>query len=118
MARTQGYVKNFNHIPKSIPWVIRPDQLFWVDKTVALIQTPGYSCCSAVHDDDFTTTDASTGNFFADDLDGFNMSVKDGVQTFTPTAAVLSNFEDFLQKVENISGREVGVVKVILPKEL
>lgn len=85
---------------------------------MALIQTPRYSYGSTVHDGDFEMTDASIANFAADDLDGLNVSLKDGVHTFTPTAAVLGNFEDFLQRVENISGREVGVVKVILPREL
>lgn len=53
-----------------------------------------------------------------DDRNDFNWTIQDGLHIFRPTADVLSNFENFLQKVEDIAGRETGVVKVIVPKEL
>lgn len=53
-----------------------------------------------------------------DDLENYNLTIQDGLHVFRPTADVLNDFENFLQRAENLAGRETGVVKVILPKEL
>ena len=53
-----------------------------------------------------------------DNLDNYNLTIQNGLHIFRPTAGVLSDFENFLQKVEDIAGRKAGVVKVIVPKEL
>ncbi len=53
-----------------------------------------------------------------EELKNYNMTVEDGLHIFSPTADVLHDFDNFLIKVEDIAGRERGVVKVILPKEL
>lgn len=53
-----------------------------------------------------------------DDLDDYGLTIQDGLHIFRPTADELNDFENFLQRVEDIAGRETGVVKVIVPKEL
>lgn len=50
--------------------------------------------------------------------DGFDFEVIDGVYVFRPTVVDFVDFEIFLKKVEEIAGREMGVVKVIVPHEL
>lgn len=52
------------------------------------------------------------------DSKGLNLTIEDGLHVFRPTANVIHDFEKFLLKVEDIAGRETGVVKVILPEEL
>ena len=52
------------------------------------------------------------------DLEELTMTVQDGLHIFRPTADMLQDFGKFLVKVEEIAGRETGVVKVIVPKEL
>ena len=47
--------------------------------------------------------------------DAFHM--EQGVHVFTPTAAVFLEFGRFLKDVEEIAGRKMGVVKVIVPSE-
>ncbi len=47
--------------------------------------------------------------------DAFHM--EQGVHVFTPTAAVFLDFGRFLRDVEEIAGRKMGVVKVIVPSE-
>ncbi|KAI9836786.1 MAG: hypothetical protein M1819_000951 [Sarea resinae] len=50
--------------------------------------------------------------------DGFNMHIdKHGLHVFSPTADVYRDFETFLEVVEELAGREKGVVKVVVPKE-
>ena len=41
-----------------------------------------------------------------------------GLYVFTPTSANFSDFGNFLKDVEEIAGRKMGVVKVIVPSEL
>lgn len=41
--------------------------------------------------------------------------VEQGLHIFTPTRAEFSDFERFLEDVEEVAGRETGVVKVIVP---
>ncbi len=49
--------------------------------------------------------------------DDFNLSMENGLYVFSPTATVFKEFATFLGVVEEIAGREQGVVKVIVPKE-
>lgn len=49
--------------------------------------------------------------------DGFNLSMEKGLHVFSPTANVFEDFPTFLEAVEEIAGREHGVIKVIVPKE-
>ena len=48
----------------------------------------------------------------------FDFEVIDGVYVFRPTVASFVSFENFLETVEEIAGRKMGVVKVVVPKEL
>lgn len=48
---------------------------------------------------------------------GDNLEVVDGVCIFKPSAAIFADFEAFLETVEDIAGRELGVVKVVVPAE-
>ena len=43
--------------------------------------------------------------------------VVEGLHIFTPTAADFMHFEQFLEAVEEVAGRKMGVVKVIVPSE-
>ena len=43
--------------------------------------------------------------------------VVEGLHVFSPTAADFSHFKHFLEAVEEVAGRELGVVKVIVPSE-
>lgn len=52
------------------------------------------------------------------DMEGYNLTIQDGLHVFRPSVGVLDDFENFLLRAEYIAGRETGVVKVILPKEL
>lgn len=47
-----------------------------------------------------------------------DFEVIDGVYVFRPTVASFMNFENFLERVEEIAGRKMGVVKVVVPQEL
>ena len=40
-----------------------------------------------------------------------------GVYVFTPTADAFLDFGSFLKNVEEVAGRELGVVKVIIPSK-
>ena len=53
-----------------------------------------------------------------DEGEDLDMTIQDGLHIFRPTAEVLNDFEKFLLRVEDIVGRETGVVKVIIPEEL
>ena len=41
--------------------------------------------------------------------------VEQGLHIFTPMRDEFSDFERFLEDIEEIAGRETGVVKVIIP---
>ena len=43
--------------------------------------------------------------------------MEEGLYVFTPTAAAFSDFCRFLKDVEEIAGRKMGVVKIIVPSE-
>ena len=47
--------------------------------------------------------------------DDFNLSMENGTFVFSPTKSVLEDFPRFLEVVENVAGREQGVVKVVIP---
>lgn len=47
--------------------------------------------------------------------DNLNMFMEDDFFVFAPTAAELWNFPNFIAKVEDITGRKRGFVKIILP---
>lgn len=46
---------------------------------------------------------------------GYNITKDAGIDVFSPTKEVFEDFSNFLAVVEEISGREKGVVKVIVP---
>ena len=48
----------------------------------------------------------------------YNFEMSSGVRIFKPTARVFSAFSTFLEIVEEIAGREIGVVKVTVPPSL
>lgn len=62
---------------------------------------------------DLNDTDQAT-----DTPKAFDFEVIDGVYVFQPTVASFVKFENFLETVEEIAGRKMGVVKVVVPKEL
>lgn len=45
------------------------------------------------------------------------MRMEEGLHVFIPTAAAFLDFGRFLKDVEEIAGRKMGVVKVIVPSE-
>ena len=47
----------------------------------------------------------------------FNLTMDKGLHVFSPTSSVFHDFPNFLKVVEEIAGREHGVVKVIMPKD-
>lgn len=47
-----------------------------------------------------------------------DFEVTDDVYVFKPTVLKIMDFENFLSKVEEIAGRKMGVVKVIIPQDL
>lgn len=47
---------------------------------------------------------------------GYNITKDAGVDVFSPTKEVFEDFPNFLAVIEEISGREHGVVKVIVPE--
>lgn len=81
-----------------------------VEKITEILQSRHYNIASTL------TEDFMIG--INDDLKGYNLTIQDGLHVFRPTAEVMNDFENFLQRAEDIAGRETGVVKVILPKEL
>ncbi|KAI9724726.1 MAG: hypothetical protein M1812_000001 [Candelaria pacifica] len=91
----------------------------WVTKKeriLQLIASPGYSSLSAA------STHASASSDYTRKLletipDGYNVSRENGLYVFSPTLKVYQDFPRFLAKVEEIAGREHGVVKIIVPKE-
>ena len=48
--------------------------------------------------------------------EGYNFHMDSGTFTFTPTLEVFGNFAAFLAVVEEIAGRAMGCVKVIVPQ--
>lgn len=81
-----------------------------IEKITNILQSRRYNISST------PTKDFMIGK--DDGLEDYNLTIQDGLHIFRPTADVLNNFENFLQKAEDIAGREMGVVKVVLPKEL
>ena len=43
--------------------------------------------------------------------------MEQGLRIFTPTATAFSDFTRFLRGVEDVAGRKVGVVKVVIPSQ-
>lgn len=48
---------------------------------------------------------------------GREFYLENGVYVFTPAASAFIDFCRFLKDIEEIAGREMGVVKVIVPSE-
>lgn len=57
----------------------------------------------------------ATANIPEDFQDAFYMDK--GLYVFTPTAEVFNDFTRFLKNVEDMAGRKMGAVKVIVPSE-
>ena len=81
-----------------------------LEKITTILQSRHYNILSP------PTEDCIVGK--NDDLDDYGLTIQDGLHIFRPTADVLNDFENFLQRAEDIAGRETGVVKVIVPREL
>ena len=45
----------------------------------------------------------------------YNLSMEQGLHVFSPTRRVFEDFPNFLEIVENLAGRQCGVVKVVVP---
>jgi hypothetical protein len=83
---------------------------WYAENITQILQSHHYSISPDIQND-FTSG-------MEEELKNYNMTVEGGLHIFSPTADVLHDFDNFLLKVEDIAGRERGVVKVILPKEL
>lgn len=110
VARTKGYVP-----PNDVCVVvlsISNAEYFAVEieKITNILWARHYSISSGLAEDCMMEIE--------DDREDLDMTIQDGLYTFRPTADMLNDFEKFLLKVEDIAGRETGVVKVIVPKEL
>ncbi|KAI9707331.1 MAG: hypothetical protein M1836_000291 [Candelina mexicana] len=90
-------------------WVVKKDRI------LQLIASPGYSSSANA---------AATASASSDPVrkllenipEGYNVSRENGLYVFTPTLKVYRDFSRFLARVEEIAGREYGVVKIIVPK--
>ena len=83
-----------------------------------LLSIPYYSMSAAARylqvSTSTTTSAYQTGGKIPE---GFNFCMDKGLHVFSPTASVFKDFATFLGTVEEIAGREYGVVKVVVPKQ-
>ncbi|KAI9790414.1 MAG: hypothetical protein M1835_000989 [Candelina submexicana] len=91
-------------------WVVKKDRI------LQLIASPGYSSIKTV------ALPASASSDHVRKLlehipEGYNVSRENGLYVFAPTLKVYRDFSRFLARVEEIAGREYGVVKIIVPKD-
>ncbi|KAL9122950.1 MAG: hypothetical protein Q9187_000491 [Circinaria calcarea] len=82
------------------------------DRVLSLIDTQGYS-----HKAEAWSLSQQPGYHPLMDLpSGYNITKDAGIDVFSPTKEVFEEFSNFLAVVEEISGRDNGVVKVIVPE--
>ena len=89
--------------------------MFTTDRILDLINSPGYS---SLPDTRAQISEASdpVRRLLKNIPEGYNVSRDLGLYTFAPTLDVYRNFSRFLAVVEEIGGRELGVVRIIVPK--
>ena len=91
-------------------------------RIIELVKTPGYHPHLSQQDIDEEARKNPAYHVTPVIPEGFQrflhaFHIEQGLYVFTPTAADFLDFARFLKNVEEIAGREMGVVKVILPSE-
>lgn len=79
-----------------------------------IITSPGYS--PATSGSHVTHTPPQPYQALSDIPAGYAWRMDCDIHVFEPTRSVFENFGAFLKVVEEIAGREVGVVKVVVPR--
>ena len=89
------------------------------DRTTELIKSPRFNPHPSQEEIDAQGRKKPAYHITAEKQDGVQgvLSMERGLYVFTPTAADLLDFGHFLKDVEEIAGRKMGVVKVVVPSE-
>ena len=94
--------------------ILKPE----IAQTTTLLSMPRYSAPPTTQDMGTSSPGKTAAYLYGCKVpDDYNLSMDQGLHIFSPTKSVFEDFPSFLEVVEEVAGREHGVVKVVVPKE-